>query len=61
MEAQDDIQNKQIEIFKIAPSNAIVNPWTMMVHLQDAHATNSAVMCPVRLIFATPLARSSVA
>jgi hypothetical protein len=61
MEARYDVEKEQIEILDIAPANAIVDPRTMMVHLENAHTTNTAMMCPIWFVLATPFANTSLA
>lgn len=42
-------------------TNAVVDPWAMMIHLQNTSAANAAMVAAIRLVLATPLAVSSVA
>jgi len=44
-----DITEQLDEKFSVVESNAVVNPRTMMVHIQDATVADAAVMCSVRL------------
>jgi hypothetical protein len=44
----------------IRKTNTIVNPWAMVVHLENTHAANSAMMAPVRLELRAPFAMSSI-
>jgi len=40
----------------VAETNAVVNPRAVVIHLEDAGATNATVMAPIRLVLATPFA-----
>jgi hypothetical protein len=43
----------------ISEADAIVNPWTVMIHLQYAKVTYSTMMTAVGLVLQTPLAETS--
>jgi len=55
------VKNEQEEILEVLEANAIVDPRTVMVHLQDAHAADSAMMAAVWLVLVAPLAIAAVA
>jgi len=57
---QDAIKEQEEEILVVPVSHAIVDPWAVVVHLQNAHPANTAVMTSVRLVLCTPLAMSSI-
>lgn len=42
-------------------TNAVVDPRAMMVHLENAHSTNTTMMAPIWLILTTPLATAAIA
>jgi len=54
------IENKEEKVFVVPETHAVVDPGTVVVHLQDAGATDAAMVAAVRLIFGTPFAMSSV-
>jgi hypothetical protein len=55
--AIEDREPKQQEEKLVIPeADAVVDPRTMMVHLQNAGAAHSAMMASIRLVLATPLA-----
>jgi len=50
------VQEEQKEKLVVVKANAVVDPRTMMVHFENAGLANSAVVTPVWLVLATPLA-----
>jgi hypothetical protein len=54
------IENKEEKVFVVPEAHAVVDPRTVVVHLQDAGATNTAMMATIRFIFGAPFAMSSV-
>jgi len=54
------IENKEEKVFVVSKAHAVVDPWTMVVHLQDASATDTAMVAAIRLIFGAPFAMSPV-
>lgn len=55
------IEQKEKEILVVVEPNTVVNPWTMMVHLKDAHSADPAVVAPIWLVLMAPFAMTSVA
>jgi hypothetical protein len=56
VEGDASVCNEQEEVFEVVEADAIVDPRAMMVHLQNARATNTTMMAAVRLELPTPLA-----
>jgi len=54
------IENKEEKVLVVPETHAIVDPRTVVVHLQDAGATDTAMMASIRFIFGTPFAMSSM-
>ena len=50
------VEKQKVEILVVEEAYAVVHPWTVMVHLQDASLARPAVVSAVRLVFAAPLA-----
>jgi hypothetical protein len=50
------IQEKQKKVFVVSETNAIKNPRTVMVHLQDANSAHSTMMATIRFVLEAPLA-----
>mmetsp|Transcript_44548 Transcript_44548/g.128774 ORF Transcript_44548/g.128774 Transcript_44548/m.128774 type:complete len:269 (-) Transcript_44548:275-1081(-) len=55
-EADIHVPQQLDEEFSVVEADAIVDPWAMVVHVQDATVANAAVMCAVRLPDITHLA-----
>jgi len=51
----DRIKEEQEEKLVVAKANAVVNPWAVVVHLENAHAADPAVVTAVRLVLRAPL------
>jgi hypothetical protein len=47
--SDDSINKKKEEDFVVVVTNAIIDPWTMMIHSQNALLANSAMMSSIRL------------
>jgi len=56
MTSKERIKKQQEEEFVVAEANAIVYPWTMVVHLEDARFADAAMMTPIGFVFPAPLA-----
>jgi len=52
---QEGIKEHKKEVLMVEVANTIVNPRTVVVHLQNANAAHATVVAPVRLVPATPL------
>lgn len=52
------IHNDQEKVLEVLEANAIVDPRTMVVHLQNTHATNAAMMATIGLEIIAPFALS---
>jgi len=50
------VEQEQEEILVVIKPNAIVNPWAVMVHLENAHSADPTVVATVWLILMAPLA-----
>ena len=46
---QTNVEYKLDKVLHVLPSNTVIDPWTVMIHLKDALSTFTAVMCPLRL------------
>jgi hypothetical protein len=55
------IKKKQEKILMVMETYTVVNPWAVVIHLQNTHSTDSAMMAPIRLVLSTPLAMAPVA
>mmetsp|Transcript_53537 Transcript_53537/g.120693 ORF Transcript_53537/g.120693 Transcript_53537/m.120693 type:complete len:311 (+) Transcript_53537:262-1194(+) len=55
------VEEEQEEILVVPESHAVVDPRTMMVHLQDAHSADAAMVATVWLVLCAPLAVAPVA
>eukprot|EP00446_Apocalathium_sp_SHHI-4_P055034 CAMPEP_0177359832 /NCGR_PEP_ID=MMETSP0368-20130122/36327_1 /TAXON_ID=447022 ORGANISM="Scrippsiella hangoei-like, Strain SHHI-4" /NCGR_SAMPLE_ID=MMETSP0368 /ASSEMBLY_ACC=CAM_ASM_000363 /LENGTH=199 /DNA_ID=CAMNT_0018822373 /DNA_START=435 /DNA_END=1033 /DNA_ORIENTATION=+ len=53
---QHGVVQQQEEVLVVCEPHAVVDPRTMVVHLQDAGLADAAVMAPVRLVLPAPLA-----
>jgi len=51
----DRIKKEQEEELVVAKANAVVDPRTVVVHLENAHAADPAVVTAVRLVLRAPL------
>jgi len=56
VQINDAVQEHQKEVLVVLEAHAIVDPGTMVVHLQDASSAHSAMVASVWLVLATPLA-----
>jgi hypothetical protein len=45
------VQNKEKKIFVISNADAVVHPWTVMVHFNDASSTNTGLYCDMQCSF----------
>ena len=52
------VEKEKVEILVVEEADAVVHPWTVVIHLQDASLASPALVSPVRLVFAAPLAIS---
>mmetsp|Transcript_77636 Transcript_77636/g.225296 ORF Transcript_77636/g.225296 Transcript_77636/m.225296 type:complete len:253 (-) Transcript_77636:31-789(-) len=50
------VQQQEEKVLVVAETDAVVDPWAVVVHLQNAGATNPAVVATVGLILRAPLA-----
>lgn len=46
---QDRVEEKQNEELVVTEANAVVHPWTMMIHFENTFLTNTAMMTPIGL------------
>lgn len=61
MAIQHGVEEHEEEVLVVEIADAIVDPGTVVVHSANTSLAYSAVMCAIRLVFATPFAMSSVA
>jgi hypothetical protein len=47
--AESRVENEEEEVLVIPKTYTIVDPWAVMIHLENAHSTYAAVMASVRL------------
>lgn len=53
------VEKEQEEELVIVEPNAIVDPWAVVIHFEDAHSTYAAMVASVWLILCTPFAMPS--
>jgi len=61
MAIHNGIQAKKEKELVVVEAYAIVDPWTMVVHLEYTYTANSAMVGPIRLVLVTPLAGTRIA
>jgi len=60
MQCKNDIEDKEEEVFEVLESNAVVDPWAVMIHFQYAHVTDTAMVTAVRFVFVAPFAMAAI-
>lgn len=50
---QDNIEQHQNEELPIVETNTVVDPWAMVVHIEDATVADRTVVAPLRFEYVT--------
>lgn len=61
LRANERVEDELEEELVVPEANAIINPGTVVVHLQNTRAAHSAMVATIRLILVAPLAMSALA
>jgi hypothetical protein len=60
-ESDDAIENEEEEELVVEETYAVVKPWAMVIHLQDAAFAHPTMVTAIGFVFPAPLAMSTVA
>jgi len=55
-QGSEDIEQQLYEKLPVVEADTVVDPWAMVVHIEDAAVANTAVVCAVRLPYVAHLA-----
>jgi len=58
--SEGGVGKQKEEVLVIRKANAIVYPWAMVIHPENARAAHATVVAPVWLVFIAPLAVTAV-
>jgi hypothetical protein len=59
--AKSRVEDEEEEVLVIPVTYTVVDPWAVMIHLENAHSAYAAVMTSVGLKLCTPFAISTIA